>query len=132
MPDVAGVQRVSSGSSAPENAAAPKNRTTLDKYAFLKLLVYQLRYQNPLEPLGDQELATQLAQFSTLEGIQNLNKSMVSLLLIQAGNLVGKTVTLKDGTEGVVSGVVLRDEVVYVLLGDSAYPVTDLAGVEGT
>lgn len=132
MPDVAGVQRVSSGSSALENAAAPKNRATLDKYAFLKLLVYQLRYQNPLEPLGDQELATQLAQFSTLEGIQNLNKSMVSLLLIQAGNLVGKTVTLKDGTEGVVSGVVLRDEVVYVLLGDSAYPVTDLAGVEGT
>ncbi len=130
MPLVSGTQGVLSGMNTKE-ATASKGRTTLDKYAFLKLLVYQLRYQNPLEPLGDQELATQLAQFSTVEGIQNLNKSMVSLLLIQAGNLVGKTVTLKDGTEGVVSGVVLRDEAVYVLLGDSAYPVMDLVGVEG-
>lgn len=130
MPSVSGTQGVLSGMNTKE-ATASKSRTTLDKYAFLKLLVYQLRYQNPLEPLGDQELATQLAQFSTVEGIQNLNKSMVSLLLIQAGNLVGKTVTLKDGTEGVVSGVALRDEAVYVLLGDSAYPVMDLVGVEG-
>lgn len=130
MAPVSGVQGTSLGNTTGITAA--KNRTTLDKYAFLKLLVYQLRYQNPLEPLGDQELATQLAQFSTLEGIQNLNKSMVALLLVQAGNLIGKTVILKDGTEGMVSGVTLRDEVVYLLLGDAAYPVTDLVGVEGT
>ncbi|MEN3184591.1 MAG: flagellar hook capping FlgD N-terminal domain-containing protein [Atribacterota bacterium] len=130
MAPVSGVQGVSLGSTAETTAA--RHRTTLDKYAFLKLLVYQLRYQNPLEPLGDQELATQLAQFSTLEGIQNLNKSMVALLLVQAGNLIGKTVVLKDGTEGVVSGVTLRDDAVYLLLGEAAYPVTDLVGVEGT
>ncbi|MEN3202611.1 MAG: flagellar hook capping FlgD N-terminal domain-containing protein [Atribacterota bacterium] len=130
MPFVSGVQSISLQADVEKNVSS-SNRKTLDKYAFLKLLVYQLRYQNPLEPLGDQELATQLAQFSTLEGIQNLNKGMVSLLLIQAGNLVGKTVTLKDGTQGVVSGVALRDEAVYVLLGDAAYPVTDLVGVEG-
>jgi flagellar basal-body rod modification protein FlgD len=129
MASLSGIQGVSSGNVT--ETPASKSRTTLDKYAFLKLLVYQLRYQNPLEPLGDQELALQLAQFSTVEGIQNLNKSMVALLLIQAGNLVGKTVTLKDGASGVVSGVVLRDEVVYVLLGDSPYPVTDVVGVEG-
>ncbi|MCS7241153.1 MAG: hypothetical protein N2205_04410 [Candidatus Caldatribacterium sp.] len=126
------VSRVQSSAfgNAPESATVA-NRKTLDKYAFLKLLVYQLRYQNPLEPLGDQELATQLAQFSTLEGIQNLNKSMVALLLVQAGDLIGKTVVFKDGTEGTVSGVTLRDEAVYLLVGDSAYPVTDLVGVEG-
>jgi|YelNatPaOPRAMG01_1025707.scaffolds.fasta_scaffold81904_3 flagellar basal-body rod modification protein FlgD len=129
MASLSGIQGVSSGNVT--ETLASKSRTTLDKYAFLKLLVYQLRYQNPLEPLGDQELALQLAQFSTVEGIQNLNKSMVALLLIQAGNLVGKTVTLKDGASGVVSGVVLRDEAVYVLLGDSPYPVTDVVGVEG-
>uniref|UniRef100_A0A7V4WKP4 Basal-body rod modification protein FlgD n=1 Tax=Candidatus Caldatribacterium saccharofermentans TaxID=1454753 RepID=A0A7V4WKP4_9BACT len=129
MAPLSGIQGVSSGNVTETTAS--KSRTTLDKYAFLKLLVYQLRYQNPLEPLGDQELALQLAQFSTVEGIQNLNKSMVALLLVQAGNLVGKTVTLKDGTSGVVSGVVLRDETVYVLLGDSPYPMTDLVGVEG-
>lgn len=130
MAPVSGIQNTPLGSIA--EVTATKNRTTLDKYAFLKLLVYQLRYQNPLEPLGDQELATQLAQFSTLEGIQNLNKSMVALLLVQAGNLIGRTVVLKDGTEGVVSGVTLRDEAVYLLLGDAAYPVTDLVEVEGT
>lgn len=131
MVPVSRVQSASLGNT-PAEVTTVKNRITLDKYAFLKLLVYQLRYQNPLEPLGDQELATQLAQFSTLEGIQNLNKSMVALLLVQAGNLIGKSVVLKDGTEGVVSGVTLRDEAVYLLVGDAAYPVTDLVGVEGT
>ncbi|SHI80317.1 flagellar basal-body rod modification protein FlgD [Geosporobacter subterraneus DSM 17957] len=48
----------------------------LDKDAFLKLLVTQLRHQDPLNPVEDKEFIAQMAQFSTLEQVQNLNKTM--------------------------------------------------------
>ncbi len=52
-----------------------KGKNTLDKHDFLQLLVTQLRLQNPLNPLSDQEFSTQLAQYSSLEEMQNANKS---------------------------------------------------------
>ncbi|NLX61708.1 MAG: flagellar hook capping protein [Tissierellia bacterium] len=49
---------------------------SLDKEAFLKLLVIQLANQNPLNPIEDKEFIAQLAQFSTLEQMQNLNENV--------------------------------------------------------
>ncbi len=49
---------------------------SLDKEAFLKLLVTQLANQNPLNPIEDKEFIAQLAQFSTLEQMQNLNENV--------------------------------------------------------
>ena len=51
----------------------------LDKDAFLKLLVTQLANQNPLNPIEDKEFIAQLAQFSSLEQMQNLNKNVTEL-----------------------------------------------------
>src|SRR5690606_18666666 len=53
-----------------------KEETPLDKDAFLKLLVTQLKYQDPLQPMEDTEFIAQLAQFSSLEQIQNLNANL--------------------------------------------------------
>lgn len=71
----------------------------LGKNEFLNLLVAQLNNQNPLEPQGNGEFIAQLAQFSQVEGIENLNKSMGSLLstyqssqALQASSLVGRKV----------------------------------------
>ncbi|GIZ13823.1 flagellar hook assembly protein FlgD [Pseudomonas sp. NCCP-436] len=71
----------------------------LGKSEFLNLLVAQLNNQNPLEPQGNGEFIAQLAQFSQLEGIENLNNSMGALLstyqssqALQASSLVGRKV----------------------------------------
>ncbi|WP_439859076.1 flagellar hook assembly protein FlgD [Pseudomonas sp. MBLB4136] len=71
----------------------------LGKNEFLKLLVTQLNNQNPLEPQSNGEFIAQLAQFSTVEGVEKLNSSMSSLLsgyqssqALQASSLVGRKV----------------------------------------
>ena len=64
---------------------------------FLKLLVAQLQAQDPLEPVKDQEFTAQLAQFSTLEGIEKLNANFGDMLALQqvtqGAGLLGKNVT---------------------------------------
>ncbi len=52
-----------------------KKTNDLDKDAFLRLLTTQLANQDPLNPIEDREFIAQLAQFSSLEQMQNLNKT---------------------------------------------------------
>ena len=52
----------------------------LGKNEFLELLVAQLNNQNPLEPQENGEFIGQLAQFSTVEGVEKLNSSMQTIL----------------------------------------------------
>lgn len=55
--------------------------------AFLKLLVTQLQHQNPLEPQPDGEFLAQLAQFSSLESLQDIQKDMAALRsLVEEGS----------------------------------------------
>ena len=63
--------------------------TNLDKDAFLKLLVTQLKNQNPLEPMDNTEFIAQMAQFSSLEQAQNTNKTIKA---DAAYNMVNKLV----------------------------------------
>ncbi len=83
---------------------------------FLQLLVAQLQNQDPLEPVKQEEFIGQLAQFSTLEGIENLNDSFESMLKINesmlratqlsdGGALIGKQVRY-DGEAGPGEGTV--------------------------
>lgn len=71
----------------------------LGKNEFLELLVAQLNNQNPLEPQSNGDFIAQLAQFSTVEGVEKLNGSMQTILsgyqssqALQASSLVGRKV----------------------------------------
>ncbi len=72
---------------------------SLGKDDFLRLLVTQLQNQDPLNPTDNTQFVAQLAQFSSLEGITNLNKSMdgissgmSSLMNSNSANLIGRSV----------------------------------------
>ena len=64
---------------------------------YMKLLVTQLQNQNPLEPLDNQEMASQLAQFSQLQQLENMNRSFADVLATSQRNfaesLIGKEVS---------------------------------------
>jgi flagellar basal-body rod modification protein FlgD len=87
--------------------------SVVGKDDFLKLLVGQLRNQNPMDPMGDQDFIGQMTAISTLEQVTNLAASTAELRhqtdASQALGLLGKTVTYAraDGTtaEGVVERV---------------------------
>jgi Flagellar hook capping protein len=83
---------------------------TLDKNSFMLLLVTQLKYQDPLNPSDDKEFVAQMAQFSSLEQLMNLNTSMTSLTtatnneqMINATSYIGKNVTISGNSIGKVT-----------------------------
>lgn len=74
---------------------------------FLRILVAQLNYQDPLKPMDNEQFVSQLAQFTSLQQTQNLNDKMGSLLTIQGAmqsvGLIGRTVDI-NGDSGQVTG----------------------------
>jgi flagellar basal-body rod modification protein FlgD len=113
-----------STSPAPDSSS-----TTLGKDSFLKLLVTQLQNQDPLSPLQPYEFAAQLAQFSTVEQLTQLNTAMAGqsqdsqLLAVLSqtqfsASLIGKDV------------VVQTDQITIPSSGAATMPI-DVTGVSG-
>lgn len=93
---------------------------------FLKLLVTQMRNQDPLNPLQNAEVTSQLAQISTVTGVDKLNATMEALSQViasaqtmQATSLVGRSVLapgreLEVGDKGAVAGMNLKEAAALV------------------
>lgn len=121
----------SSSISKAEKAASKEAGGTLNKDAFLQLLVAQMKYQDPLEPTDNTEYVSQLATFSELEEMQNMVKSSD---MQRASSLVGQYVSIaeKDAagnakyTEGYVDGVVYQGSRTYLRINDVLYNFDDL------
>jgi flagellar basal-body rod modification protein FlgD len=116
-----------SGSSTALDALTNTGGTTaLDKTAFLKLLVEQLKNQDPLQPQDDTAFVAQLAQFSSLEQQMSMNDKLDTLSAQSAG-LANAQATNMIGTEATVSGNVITVDgtgvgtpASFTLAGDAA------------
>ena len=88
--------------SLQKTAAASTAKTTDAQSRFLKLLTEQLKNQDPLSPMDNAQMTSQLAQISTVDGIEKLNTTLTALLdgsqssdAVQAAALVGKGVMVE-------------------------------------
>lgn len=107
------VAPVSSSSSSTTTSDARKAYVNYD--SFLRLLVAQLKNQDPTEPKDNAEYLGQLASFSAVEQGVNSNKKLDALIAsieqFRAGSLIGRTIQSADGSiSGVVKAVVVGAE----------------------
>ena len=111
-----------------ENATKKKN--SMDKEAFLQLLVAQMKYQDPLEPTSNTEYISQYATFSQVEQMQNMAATME---LSRASSLVGKLVAVQtdDGTQyqGIVEYVSYEAGKAYITIDGAEYSIDDVIAV---
>src|SRR5690606_12446891 len=108
--------------SATSSESKGTSATGMGQDQFLKLLITQLKNQSPLNPQDNTEFVAQLAQFSSLEGIQNLNTTVTNLAggmqssqALQASALVGRTVETEAsraylGSSGYVQGTMVLEQ----------------------
>jgi flagellar basal-body rod modification protein FlgD len=95
---------------APVEFSTGSDSASADKDMFLKLLVAQMKYQDPMNPTDSSEFLSQSAQFTALEKMSTTAEQVTQLVGLQmafgASSLVGRTVTypMDDGTS--VSGQV--------------------------
>lgn len=117
--------------------AAVDFNSQLGRDQFMQLLTTQLRNQDPLEPVNQQDFLGQLAQFSSLQGIEQLNTNFAESLkfqqLSQGGALVGSRVEYTNAAGESKTGLidsarVLNGELRFQI-GDDTVGLSDLAGV---
>lgn len=119
-----------------QNQTKTTGSSSLGKDDFLKILMTQLQNQDPLNPMQDQDFISQMATFSSLEQMTNLNSSMDNFIktaqqnqFMQASSMIGKTVTyLNDqGNElsAIVKSVLFKDGTTsFQLDGDNQTSIT--------
>lgn len=128
--------QVVAGTTATNSSKSTIGTDSLGKDAFLTLLTTQMKYQDPLNPSSDTEFIGQLAQFSALEEMQNLNNAMVNS---SSYDLVGKNVIMAVGSStgsetptyvaGYVQYVQMVDGKAHLGINEQLYTIDDLDSV---
>ncbi|WGD28574.1 flagellar hook assembly protein FlgD [Ancylobacter sp. WKF20] len=117
------VNPLASTGAASTSAASAAKPQTLDYTAFLQLLIAQMKYQDPTEPMDTAQYMGQLASFSQVEQSMSANAKLDSLLtsssLQIADAAIGRTVTSADGTvSGTVTSVRIAADAPMAMLAD--------------
>lgn len=136
------------------SSTTSNDRSVLGKDGFLKLFMEQLKNQDPLEPMDNSQMLSQMAQFTSVEqltylgdtaenmlgfqtdlagGLESLNQFMGSSSLASYSNLIGKQGTWFEGeTEfsGEIQSVLLKDQQIYSLIDGKEVPINMLTKVE--
>ncbi len=132
------VDSVQSSTTSTTTTSSTRNTGELGKDDFLNLLVTQLKYQDPLSPMENQEFIAQMAQFSALEQMQNMNTTISNSA---AFALVGKEITAIVANEetgayeeitGTVDSVKLSNGEAYAVVDETDVAVDDIQYVHDT
>ncbi|MGN1147442.1 MAG: flagellar hook assembly protein FlgD [Lachnospiraceae bacterium] len=116
------------------NSTKTTSNNSMDKEAFLQLLVAQMKYQDPLEPTSNTEYISQYAQFSQVESLQNMSNSMD---LQRASSLVGQNVYVQTTTsegeskyiQGQVDYVSYEGGKPYVYINETRYGLDEVQSI---
>lgn len=119
---------------AQKQAAKAKTTNDMGTSTFLSLMLTQMRNQNPLEPMKDNEMISQMAQLNSVEELQKMSTSMSSVehlnQLLSASGMMGKSVTYKDSNgslaSALVSSVTIDGESVFLTVGDKTIPISSV------
>ncbi len=118
------------------STATTSSNSTLDKDAFMKMFLAQLQNQDPLNPMDATQMASQLAQFSMVEQLTNLNTTATNLLTKQTGatnaqllNLLGREAVVKGNTVYIADGKITQAS---FKLDKDAYCQAKIYDAEGT
>ncbi|MFO7956032.1 MAG: flagellar hook capping FlgD N-terminal domain-containing protein [Candidatus Brocadiia bacterium] len=104
-----------------------------DSGFYMNLLLAQLQNQNPMEPMSNTEMMTQMAQLASLDGIRELNDSFQSMLqlhrLASGTGLIGRQVEYRSDSEvrqGTVEAVSTRDDRIEITVDGEAVPLEQI------
>ena len=106
---------------------------------YMKLLITQLQNQNPLEPMDNNEMASQLAQFSQLQQLESMNSNFADVLSATnrnyANSLIGKEISFESDNEltsGTVNEVINNPEGEIILVTENhIVTLEDVISVKG-
>lgn len=132
MANVNNVASTYQSSSTTGTSSTNKSNDDLGKDAFLNLLITQLRYQDPMSPMEDKDFIAQMAQFTSLEQMQNMNSSMQ---MSQASSLIGMQVRWTDANSqqelsGIVQSVRMVNNEPKLLVGNTSITLKQVTAVE--
>ncbi|ADH85879.1 flagellar hook assembly protein FlgD [Desulfurivibrio alkaliphilus] len=118
------------------NHPEPVGSSSLDRQDFMTLFITQLQHQDPMKPMESYEMASQLAQFSSMEATMQMSDNMEKLLSYQMSqnnlqllSLIGKTIETDGNEIGVTDGQVARTS--YVLEQDAPFSVVYIHDAAG-
>jgi flagellar basal-body rod modification protein FlgD len=118
------------GAYSSNSASTTKTSSELGKDEFLKLLVTQLQHQDPLAPMEDTDFIAQMAQFTSLEQMKNMNNSVQ---ITQATSFIGTQVTWADSKGAEQTGIVTSVRIVNgepkVIVGEEALELKKITSV---
>ena len=107
------ITSVTSNATTNSQGTTGAKKSALNQDDFLKLFMTQLKYQNPLEPMDNFQMATQLAQFNTVDALTRMNQTMTQLAAnqnsmnnLQIAGLIGKKVKTQGNNLAIQQGAV--------------------------
>ncbi|HZZ78221.1 MAG TPA: flagellar hook capping FlgD N-terminal domain-containing protein [Gemmataceae bacterium] len=120
---------------ASTSSAPSQSKNTID---FMKLLTAQMQNQNPLDPQNANDFTTQIAQLQQVDGINQLNQSISSLVAMQSisqgANLIGMKVTYTNNvggsSQGVVSSVAMLNGKAQLMVNGAQVDLSQVKTIE--